>query len=121
MGREKQNTIGRDKQSRRSLFLLETSRSYLDLLGYSFMPFPQGYQIDVWFLLLKYFIIEIFFLLLRFVVLICLRLPLVLAEEQAVLYLVNQRICMSDQMEYLEIHGKFPLIFLEEEMDEVKT
>lgn len=51
----------------------------------------------------------------------CFKLPSVLAKEQEILCLLNQRICVAGQMEYLEIHGKFPVTCLEEKMDEVKS
>lgn len=44
-----------------------------------------------------------------------------LVEEQGILYLLNQRICLAGQMEYMGIHGKFLLTFLEEEMSKVKS
>lgn len=51
----------------------------------------------------------------------CFKLTLVLAKGQEILHLLNQRICVAGHMEYLGIHGKFPLPFLEQKMDEVKS
>lgn len=83
--------------------------------------FSQGYQIESLVLATKIPHSCKQFVFLKHAALFCSKLPSVLVEEQEILYLLNQRICVTGQMEYLGIHGKFPLTFLEEEMDEVKA
>lgn len=43
-----------------------------------------------------------------------------LLKSGGILHLLNQRVCMAGQMEYLGTHEKFPLMFLGEEMGKVK-
>lgn len=58
---------------------------------------------------------------LRLGVLFCFKLPSISAKDQKIQHLLNQKFCVSGQMEYWEYMENFLSHFLEEEMDEVKS